>query len=56
MAAVSCHADKKMTSQPSTREENVLSVQSRSNAKWRERGAPGSPGALVLAPQAQVAP
>ena len=27
MAAVSCHVDKKMTSQPSTREENVLSVQ-----------------------------
>ena len=57
MAAVSCHIDRKMTSQPSTREENVLSVQRAAVMQGGgKEGQPGYPGALVLAPQTELAP
>lgn len=57
MAAVSCHIDKKMTSQPSPREENVLSAQTAAVMQdGGKEGQPGSPGALVLAPQTELAP
>ena len=49
--------DRKMTSQPSTREENVLSVQRAAVMQGGgKEGQPGYPGALVLAPQTELAP